>query len=60
MGIRSRIAGSYVISIFRVVVFFFSYGCTCGIWKLMGWAQIEAAAAGLCHSHSNTGLEQHL
>ena len=42
-------------------IFFFSfYGRTCSPWKLPGQGSNWRSAAGLCHSHSNTGFEPHL
>ena len=41
-------------------LYFYLYGCICGIWKFLARSRIEAAAFGLCHSHGNTGSELHL
>ena len=43
-----------------VLIFFFFNSQTCGTWKLWATGPIRAAAADLCHSHSNTGSEPHL
>ena len=40
------------------IFFFFSF--LCGIWKFLGQGLNRAAAASLCHSHSNTRSEPHL
>ena len=41
--------------------FFFSfYSCTCGTWSSWAWSPMRAAAAGLCHSHSNARSKPHL
>ena len=45
----------------HLLFFFFPfYGCTCGICKFWASGQIGAAAAGLSHSHSNTGSQLHM
>ena len=38
-----------------VFLFFLFYSHTCSIWKFPGYGSNLAAAASLCHSHSNTG-----
>ena len=39
---------------------FLFHGCTCSIWKFLGWGQIGAMAVGLCHSHGYIRSEPHL
>ena len=53
--------GFFVICFFCLFVCFFSfYSHTCGIWTILGWGWIRAAAVSLYHNHNTTRSEQHL